>query len=953
MARGRLRVHLVPPGGPGLDAGLAATLREDSLLTSPDDGVAAVLRDRLSDREGPRALPFGETVGLVLGLLGIERRRVPSRGRRLATVAVACRALPEWSPFRRSAEFPGSMEAVADALALLREWGIEGDRLHSLAAEAGRSTAAKLADLAQIDDLVRDSMDAAREDYVSDWVRRCLESGERIEGPLPHVVCALGSEERPTAEAWLTWLARAGVDVDLLVEAVPERTDLFAGAWRTVQRLGEKPKVVGDAGWWASLFRGTAPDGGPNVASLTCGDPLAECEWALRQVTDWAVQGWSPDETTVFVRDADTYAPLLWASARRLGVPVSVSERLPLLACGAARAVLALVESLVDPDTRSLAKAARSSYFGVPESEVAWLTDLAVRCSRLGDESWRAMTAALPTAPPWSAAVIGWRAEASQSPTGLSAWLGRLRSLIGASGLPEAVAALDEPRQRQRDERAQTVLQRALADLAFVYDQAGLPGLSLDEFVARSRSAWLAETVTTTPTPGGVRVASADSGLGPCRGLIVLGCLEGTIPRRRREDPVLFDEDLAEVSRLTGLSIPDSTDRARAERDTFIRLCAAASEELVFSHGQTDGDRDTVPSIYLSELGDSLGDRLARVRRPRNRLTPDPSEAVADCDLRLGLALLEPREWPGKPHLESASVRGLLRPDWRLGLGLGEVTDALECPFRAGFRHRLGVAPPTVRAHRASLRRLPERAGLAAKPDRESAERALRELEALLDRLYASADRWEIGLVRAVGERQIGECLDREFGARGLWPRDLASVRLAQAPKGEGVAFVVKVKDHPDVPVRAEAPALWDGPAGPVAQFFSGSRPLQNLRDRGGLAPEDLPFVFWLFALASHFGAPAAIEVDVDGEGRDLLVTDPAARGATREALGLRSRLAFEAQSTVRAQFKERFDSAVRAIEQADLPATPGPHCKGCGYGELCRVSTEFGEADSPFGGGA
>ena len=948
-----MRVHLVPPGGPGLDAGLAATLREDSVLTSPDDGLAAVFRDRLGDREGPRALPFGETVGLALSLLGLERRRVPTRGRRLATVAVACRALPDWSPFRRSSEFRGSMEAVSDALATLREWGIEGPRLHGLAADASAPTGVKLLDLAQVDDLVRDSMDAAHEEYVSDWVRRCLESGSKIEGPLTHVVCALGSEERPTVEAWLTWLAGAGVEVDLLVEALPERTDLFAGAWRTVQRLGVKPQVVGEAGWWASLFQGPAPTGGPRVASMVCGDPLAETEWALRQVTDWSLAGWGPDEATVFVRDPETYGPLLWASGRRLGVPVSISERLPLLACGAARAVLALLESLVDDDTRSLAKAARSTYFAVPESELSWLTDLAVKCSRTGRESWQGMTTALPTAPPWSASVIGWRAEAALAPVGLSAWLGRLRSLIGATGLPEAVAGCDDPRQRQRDERAQAVLQRALADLAFVYDNAGQPPLDLREFVARARAAWEPETVTTTPTPGGVQVVSSDSGLGPCRGLIVLGCLEGTMPRRRREDPVLFDDDLAEVSRLTGLAIPDSTDRAKAERDTFVRLCAAASDELVFSHGQTDGDRDTVPSIYLSELADSLGDRLVRTRRPRHRLTPEPSEAVAEADLKLGLALLEPRQWPAKPQVQLESVRAALRPDWGVGLDLGEVTDALECPFRAGFRHRLGVSPPGVRAHRASIRRLPERAGIAAAEGRADAERALREeLERLLDKLYASADPWEIALVRAVGERQAAELLDREFRARELWPRVKGSVRLHVAPKGEGVAFVVKVKDHADVPVRAEAPAVWEGKAGPVAQFFAGSEVLKDFGRGDSIQAEHLPYVFWLFALASHFSAPAAIEVDIEGEGRDLLATEPLARGETAPKEGMKSRVAFEAPITARAQFANGFGTAVRVIEQAELVPSPGKHCERCFYGELCRVSSDFGEEDSPFGGG-
>ena len=52
---------------------------------------------------------------------------------------------------------------------------------------------------------------------------------------------------------------------------------------------------------------------------------------------------------------------------------------------------------------------------------------------------------------------------------------------------------------------------------------------------------------------------------------------------------------------------------------------------------------------------------------------------------------------------------------------------------------------------------------------------------------------------------------------------------------------------------------------------------------------------------------------------------------------------------SVNARARGLVQLAVKRAREAQVTPTPGTHCTGCAYGELCRRSSEYGETDDPF----
>jgi hypothetical protein len=946
MAKGRLLVREVLPGPEPLRRAVEAFARSPGAVTALHEGRLRLLRALApAGEEDVEVAPIGDLYGRCLAAMGESGLTIATHGQARHAIAIACAEEPEDSAFAPSARFAGLHDRLAQALGELRHWGLRAAELEGLAEDAPAPLGAKLRDLARIERRTAGLLEHVGKEFATERVERLLEGPAPRALPFRRLLIVAGQEAQPAVAGWLRWLASHGAAVEAVVEALPGGAGLFAGAeaWRKALGLPRGSGLpTGEEPWFRALFsdRTATEQGSPEAAVQRAADPQAECEWALRGCLEQIAAGVPPHRLGIVVRDAEAYVPLLLASAKRLGVPLSATHNVPLLTNGLAAWVLGLLEALAGRDVRALGRVARSSYVRLPREAQRRLDGLLGEAHRAPDP-WGALERMGAEAPGWLREVLAWRAEAERQARPLTAWHGRLRGLLERPGLHEAVLDPASP-TRVRDARAHTAMLRSLAEAAPLRAVAGERPLDLAGFAIVCRALWsIEETVAPAESAGGVRVAAAPELLEPMAAVWGLGMLEGVMPRRRVEDPVLGDAERDWISgRLPeGPPLPNSHQRAREERDAFVRLCAAAPR-LTLSYPETGEDRDNVPAFYLDELERALGGRVARVNRPRRLVAPDEEECRSPADFALRVALDAPREDAVTPRLTSAEARSRLRAPLEEGIEPGEVADALRCAFLAGWRRRIGIFPAKERLWSA-LGRLPVRARLAHQPSREEAAIVLEEeLRRLLGERAAESSPADLVLLETTGRRLIEGWLDREFGARELWPRTMTEEQT-------GVRCSLPVEGRRVVVGGSVAGRSRIGAAQVVHLFRTGLAAASE-----GQIDEALTTELGLWMLTVYqVGETQGVEVDVQGGGRYLFLAtrdgDEVPRQRPQAGL-VRRRF-----DTDRSDFYKKVKSDLRtAIFRLDPPSflpEPGDACETCDLGELCRMSRDFGEALSPF----
>ncbi len=916
--------------------------------------VAATM---LPEETQVETVPFGELLGRFLLMLGQPSRRICPRGRERALVGLLCESLDDESPIVRSARYPGAVSLIVDGLHELRNAGIGEPDLKALVEQGTPPLAARMASLARIESGLRAALDENAMEPATDRALRCMEL--TADGPLPcePIVAILGSEERPLYERWLRWAAQQGVKVTVLADWEPGNPALFAGSARSAARMGAtiKPSDA-EPRWTGALFTDKVAGERPQVCLTSAADPLAECEWALRGCMARISEGVMPYRIGILARDVETYAPLLDASAARLGVSLAVCQTLPLLVNGFAGFVLRTLEALASRDVRTLMRVARSSYVAVPYERRDVLWQGLCEAYRAREAAWETLdgwSVANEEEFPWLRQLLTWRTEAVYSGANLAGWLGRLTALVGGANMLEWSLDPQAP-TRTRDRNAQTVMQRALADYAFAYDRFGKRPLELVEFVRLARKLWESETMVLRGPEQGVAFTGATSGLGEYDTLFVLGMLEGTLPRRRSEDPLLGDSLRAEIAGLLpdAAPLPTSFDKARAERDEFVRVCAAAANRLVLSYPRTDDDRDNVPAFYLEELARAVGGSVERVDYPRSRVVPPEEECRSEADLRLRCALQSPRQPAARPILGSVEGRLAVQPAPEEPLSPEELGDALTCPFQSAMRHRLRVSEPSRRSPMRRLGQLPQRANLAVQKTRDEARQALWDaVHGYVDAEYAALDPWEVNMLVAAARRLIDEWVEREFQARELWHAK-GEERMADVSLGQyGLDNELKIGGRrvalqPAYPLPALSRI---GPYSVLHLFEWGVPERVEDFDPGSGGGKALRYGIYLMAQV-HRSGPTALEID-GMNGQRLLALLPRESHPRLRAMAPMLRTV-EVEEDKRKFFmglKNQLNQAVVAVDRGAMRPAPGDACNRCDYGELCRWSSVFGEGVEPL----
>lgn len=952
MAKGRIRLLSTIPGPANLGSIVREFCGKPGVITAFSDSAVRTLASLAPEGSASESLPFGGLVRRFASMCGAYPLSLAHEGHAVAAIGAACDSLPADSPFLLTARRPGLHRAVRQTLHELSAFDLDADEFDLLAARAEPALGAKLRSLGVLDRQATDSLRQLGRSFSREHVGMCLSGTLERGAELGRVLILAGSEFNPQAIDLIKWAADHGGEITVVVYRHAARGDLYRQAKNTVERLGVAAEESGSGnGLLRCLFTADrSSDERSRCSIMSAADPLSEAEWALRGCLERRQAGMRYDRMAVYIRDSDSYAPLIEASAKRLNVPLRLWRRAPLLTNSFARIALAALEFCASQDVRSIMSLARTTYIGLDFENRGTLREAVKAAHSAREDQWlrlREWTSDKGDSYDWLSRLLDWRDEAIETPVQLETWTAKLRELMMVLPPERYYHAGSE-----RDKRAQYVLFQSINEIASVRRLENRSRVTLSEFARIAREVWEEADVSIPAAEEGALVSSHAEEIPEVDCLFVLGMLEGVFPRRRSEDPILSDLEREAISDLRGgAPLPVSRDKAVAERDEFYSVCAASAEEIVFSYPETDEDRDNVPAFYLDEVERALG-CVSRTTRSRDVLTPPIEECASLSDKELCAALSEDRadSLPLRFSDPEVALGFARRPE--LGFQPHELREALQCPFSFFVRRTLGVQPDRLRARWFSLVRLPKAASLACSSSPEEAARNLeRALEAQLDEFYSEVPAWEIAMLRSGGRRLIREWVDREFGAREIWPREgvQADVQFGNGTLRSSLPKGLKLKGGVTATSRC-------GPYSVVHLVETSGPPRGHGLVSSDLAdPDKLYFGVHLLA-AWEQGSASALEIETLSGERLLMLLPRLARASVtaRVEAGLRVIDLGGADDaggtkTFFDEVKKLAHTAARRAEEVDVQAIRGDHCTWCDYGELCRQSLEFGEEDSPF----
>ena len=953
MATGRIKVFRAIPGFTSLGPILRDFCKKPGgVITAFADSVLPLCQHSVPEDANVEILSFGELVRSFLLLSGEEALPIAQSGHLHEAVAFACGELDVDSPFFRSSKFPGFHEAVRKTLDELHHWGIHASVLGDLAPGAHSRLAAKLASLAAIDRTVDEILGSLGRQRHTNHLRACLDSIPELEGELTKLLVIAGSEESPLRMQWLRWVADQNIDVTVVMDRHAVDAPIFASVDRSIEHLGAVVKSQGSGNHLTQNLFADVPQGGPSLAvSITsASDPLAEVEWALRGCIGFG----DLNQCGIFVRDIEGYAPLVESVARRFGIAIRVSRRAPLLTNSFARLTLAALKFCASNDVRTLNPILRSSYLGLSGPQQHGLQTQLRYCYAQRANQWSALEAFVlehPEGNEWLNTLLEWRRKMLTGTMRLPEWFKLLKEFNRDENFPWFSLESKLGNMDERDRRALNQIERLLANHISINDVTVAGSANLVEFVGLCERLWTAGDVSIPSAPSGVVVTSDPYTIGDISYLQVLGMLEGVFPRRRTEDPILTDQERAEISGIRpGLpSLLDSKTKAQSERDEFYRVCSAAKKEIVFSYPLADDQKDNIPAFYLSEV-ERTDSTIQGKNYPRPVLAPEKQNCITTADVLLREATDGPRQAPLPVELVSEAVTSAVRPMPGKAFEPRVLRDALECPFRYVARHALKLKVKRQSERWGSLRKLPQVSQLLAKKDIEDGERSLIvALNAELDQLYAEVPDWEMQLLRSGGQRLIRDWLHREVISREVWPKNPDSLKTNVSFGSHGV--------------RSEMPGgiLLEGAIAGISKLGP-----YNVAHIFGNPPDDVKklkdgqrLFLGLHMLAIHeSGREVAVEIESAGSSRTLVVLGrqdseplPSNRADGLQVVDLAT---VDDVNLAKKEFyratKEALKTAVANIFDVRVTPIKGDTCTWCDYGELCRRAQGFGEDDSPFG---
>ena len=366
-ARRRLRVLGLVPGASGIRTALNEFRSGGpGVVTALAGPLLRVAADMIDPEGEIQSIPAGELVKKCLLLCDEESRPVATRGLFVAALARAAEELDSDSPFAASSRFPGFHKAAARSLEELSRWRVRTEEVEpsSLPVE----TALKLESLAVLNRSALDVLESLGLQEDQEIIERLQECKPAATSKLPRVLVLAGSTLDPVLAQWILWLSDH-TDVTVCVEQPLAEQELFLSSSLFASLLGTPIETKAAANELCSaLFTDRQAASGPVVRINSCSDALAEAEWTLRGCLDDLNHGLHPHEIAIYARNLEEYACPLQAAAKRLGVHLKLSRRVPVLTNRFARLVLETLELCASEDPRLIIPLLGCSYLGLDRS---------------------------------------------------------------------------------------------------------------------------------------------------------------------------------------------------------------------------------------------------------------------------------------------------------------------------------------------------------------------------------------------------------------------------------------------------------------------------------------------------------------------------------------------------------------------------------------------------------
>lgn len=961
---------IVPPGGAGLVAALRELVDGETTVTALEDGALATARTALLDQSVAEFLPFGSCIGRFAAMCGDSGLPRLTAAQSVHLVQKAARESNYDSILSHAYNIHGIAQSLSRTLTELRHHQISSTDLEEAADSTEDALSAfRFRQLTALNRAFENYCAASGHELASERAFYCLQQADPPPFVIRRLVVICSGERAPLFDDWLKWVARSGVEVICLFAIWPNAVGAFERELAWAESLGDiedwTEKLSSTERWTQHIFAEQPIDDPIDVTFMECGDNLVQCEWVVRRIAELIRSGAEANRIGVFIRGGGELVTLLSLAAYRHGVHMSGLKSTKLDANGFVSFALDILRAMRDGDLAQLGRLCFSSYFGIEPETAAELAEAMPRYRTAMDDGWDRFGLEMRKSPTlaWLDHLVTWRREAISQDRPLADWAHHLYQIW--SRTPVLDQAIKGPNEaQQRDHKAWTLMQRTLRDAALGRGNDNEIGFA--DFVYLAEELWAQEQIIWEDRYSEVRLCTSLNQLDGYDYFFCLNMVEGVLPARRRQDPVLDDSDRRALASALPHHppLPLSTDLAAAERGVFITLCASTRKSLFLCYAQADDHQDFVPSFYLDDLRPLLSKiRIERYTRtdftPRDpdsrdraafssarEIHPDDSEG----DQLLSAALAGPKEAAKPAWVRNEEVKELIRPKAGSRIDLSELVQASVCGFRSAFNHRVTFHPPESSASVRALRRLPRNANLVLARSNMEARESLREQASAAEANLEHLPDWEQQLYRSAVERMIDGWADREFGTRTILDLDNFECRVGvESADLEGGITRFDTPYH----VRIRYDAVYLSPDCRIGFMYSG----YNIKDfrKSDDGEQQLWSILTLMGLGKS--KQRAMMVDSGESNRRMLGTRnfyKSVRGsfiwfATYEQ-GEKER-AFDDFSMSRVA-KKGVNAAVATLEGAEATPNNGKHCERCQLGDLCRWHKDFGEYLANFDDG-
>ncbi len=422
---------------------------------------------------------------------------------------------------------------------------------------------------------------------------------------------------------------------------------------------------------WLSTPAGTTGKADrPAISAAGHADVWTEVKAVLARAKELISSGESPDSILLLTMAESEYGPVLQTVAWEYGMHVS-SYNPVLLAHTRIGELLQLILQAVVAD--------------LPFEETVRLTRHAFG-PRLRHEQWRrARRSGASGKDAWGecgldTALLNWPAAANPG-----SYAALVQACFDTWGTPARAS------RSAHEALALQTLQESLQELTTLYP-AGFE-IGLPEWLQDVQEVLNLATVHAAPGRGGLQLHTplSVSGAG-YRHVFVLGAVEGQLPRRLRDDPVLPWHYRQQLEGLDGI-----TRTVNRELATIRSAMAGATESLHFTVPRRYQGGETTPSTLLGEFGvtpqpggQEILASIEEERRQQIVLGPgEEDETMASARHSLSVEL---RRQTGDPFDEYDGITGLpVDPDART-FSVSQLSQLGQCPYRWFASYVLGLA---------------------------------------------------------------------------------------------------------------------------------------------------------------------------------------------------------------------------------------------------------------------